>query len=915
VSSSSSSSSSAAVAGRKRSRAAASAAEQPSKAESKASKRARATAPLGLSSLTVVTLKACLKKAKLSTKGRKADLVQRLAAHRLQDKIQRNREAARLLQKLTREQKAVMSLVKPPMNLAPGMEGASSPKPASAASTDSRLEHRVVRVMSAAGSGKTTVLLAIIRRLLQRGHRHVVYCVYNKANAKEAREKTILLASDFNAVVTCETIDALARRAVLRAKSIAEPKSNNDVVQLILIKFKHDIENFLGTPVAAPGPDNLPKFSITKCKTFVARTIFQTLARFLRGDMRASPCPQPTPQCPRSPCSVCQAAFSSSSSSQSFSSSLQSSSCCCKDDYFQVVGSKYPPFGLGLYYPAKLWHSRDVSMQRDWHLRCPVNLPSLHEARAWYAERARDMWDAMREGELYTYDSIAKLAQLQESHIWRASRENEALPPPTACCVDEAQDLNPAKFDWLAQQARRMQIFFVGDAMQQIYHFNGSRSSNMMQLGMRLARLLPSGCTPNNTLTCRTMTESFRFGPEIAHAANVMIMAKEKSKQKRCFYPYRVVGSGNRESFVTEEDLLHRRDAEGKFVRISEEYGGCLTVLCRTNVSMMIQSLKLLSDDPTVRIALNGESTTTGRRKFLKVYSELEPFYNVYAGFADRLPFKEWRNVTGLTWSAVEIDILEGEAKDYSVHLHVISAFGDDERRHECTDNPRVPYEDSPVYAAVSMFKSLVLDCKHRATDAEVIFSTIHVAKGLEWNVVQVSWEVDLKKFPLFLCDRSANSAGGGFVAAGSQRDWHSAGFGFKTGSTEDEVNLLYVALTRAKDVLSVPRTHAFAKLLRTLERCRSARASLTDPEFDLFKEAQQFRHELFNQEDSGLLGVAVQEAVFHCEEVCEQVLGDDQGGEAVVLPAVRGREEGGSSAAPLLCDIMNNAGGAAAAQ
>ena len=206
----------------------------------------------------------------------------------------------------------------------------------------------------------------------------------------------------------------------------------------------------------------------------------------------------------------------------------------------------------------------------------------------------------MREGALYTYDSIAKLAQLQERQIW-TSREDKPLPPPTACCVDEAQDLNPAKFDWLVQQARRMQVFFVGDAMQQIYHFSGSRSSNMMKLGIRLARLLPSGCTPNNTLTCRAMTASFRFGPEMAHAANVMIMAKENSKQRKCFYPYRVVGSGNRKLCHTEEDLLHRRDAEGKFVRICDEYGGSLTVLCRTNVSMMIQSLELLSDDPTVK--------------------------------------------------------------------------------------------------------------------------------------------------------------------------------------------------------------------------------------------------------------------------------------------------------------------------
>ena len=198
----------------------------------------------------------------------------------------------------------------------------------------------------------------------------------------------------------------------------------------------------------------------------------------------------------------------------------------------------------------------------------------------------------------------------------------ESPAPPTARCVDEAQDLNPAKFDWLVQQ-RRMQPF-VGDAMQQIYHFSGSRSSNMMKLCIRLARLLPSGCTPNNTLTCRAMTASFRFGPEMAHAANVMIMAKRTASKGNVFIRI-AVGSGNRK-LCPEEDLLHRRDAEGKFVRICDEYGGCLTVLCRTNVSMMRQSLKLLSDDPTVKITLNGESATSGRRKFLKVCSEIEPF-------------------------------------------------------------------------------------------------------------------------------------------------------------------------------------------------------------------------------------------------------------------------------------------------
>ena len=69
----------------------------------------------------------------------------------------------------------------------------------------------------------------------------------------------------------------------------------------------------------------------------------------------------------------------------------------------------------------------------------------------------------------------------------------------------------------------------------------------------------------------------------------------------------------------------------------------------------------------------------------------------MYVGLSDRLPFKEWRNVTGLTWSAVEIDVLEGEAQNYSIHLNVISAFSDSEHRHDGSDA-----EDNPCVSAAT---------------------------------------------------------------------------------------------------------------------------------------------------------------------------------------------------------------------
>ena len=76
-----------------------------------------------------------------------------------------------------------------------------------------------------------------------------------------------------------------------------------------------------------------------------------------------------------------------------------------------------------------------------------------------------------------------------------------------------------------------MQVFFVGDVVQTIYQFRGSNQTNMVHLQETLNRLLPP-IYKNKTLTCLTLTQSFRFGPNIAAVANVFALAKKLSKQK-----------------------------------------------------------------------------------------------------------------------------------------------------------------------------------------------------------------------------------------------------------------------------------------------------------------------------------------------------------------------------------------------
>eukprot|EP00944_MAST-04C_sp_MAST-4C-sp1_P006181 g6181.t1 len=818
--------------------------------------------------------------------------------------INRNKKVAEMLQKLTPEQREIIKLGKPPMGLAPATSSVND--------DCFPFEHRVVRVLAAAGSGKTTTILTLILKLVQLGHKHIVYCVYNRKNAAEAKEKLLLLGLD-DVSITCKTIDALAREVVCPANTLMEPLSDADLMKFIKNRFNRKIELFLGDLSDYGGSPRRYNKYLKMCKDFVALVIFKTLQCFLQSDMLPSNCSEPTLESPRSPCRNCKTRLKLEKMRQAIPKWQHTTSPVkcnpCEDNFFQVLASNNPHFENDLYYPGKLWHTRDVEFQKNRRLKCPTYLPRLAEARAWYADRTKEVWELMSIGQLQTYDSISKLAQLQQKPIWRYSEilqsdNGPSIGTPTALCVDEAQDINPAKCDWLAQQARCMQVFFLGDAMQQIYYFSGSRSKNMMGLKDRLDRLLPDACR-QQCLTCKTLTASFRFGQNIANAANVIILAKKHSRQKHCFQPYWINGVGGRtlengdrdEGRVTEQNLLQMRDQHGKFQRVPEHLGGCLTVLCRKNVTIMELALDLLAADNTVKVAINGEGSNSGCQKFSRVCREIKHFYAVYARIKDTLPFKEWKNVTGLTWDQVLTDVVE-IAQDYWPHIHVITKFGGDDLHDLDASSTCCPYEDSEVARIIAKFKMLVLDKRipPDASTAEVIFSTIHVAKGLEWDVVQIA---NMETFPLFFCDRDAPSASSSHPASqtsfvhashASSVKWSSPGFGFRTGKMEDEVNLHYVALTRAKRMLSVPSSTLFAKLVRTMERVKVARDHLqSDHEYDVKQDAHELELELCGSsvENNKSLRRSVLGAVVNCEAVCDKVLENDR---TFSLPIVVGR-------------------------
>jgi superfamily I DNA/RNA helicase len=107
-----------------------------------------------------------------------------------------------------------------------------------------------------------------------------------------------------------------------------------------------------------------------------------------------------------------------------------------------------------------------------------------------------------------TYDSILKRAQLLKS----------SKIPCTALLVDESQDLNECQIEWVCSQisAHGIQLYIVGDAVQTIYSFRGAKSTHLMGI---------QNTIPNTiSLVDRQLTQVWRFRPEIAAVANIILI-------------------------------------------------------------------------------------------------------------------------------------------------------------------------------------------------------------------------------------------------------------------------------------------------------------------------------------------------------------------------------------------------------
>ncbi|KAK7149839.1 hypothetical protein R3I94_009223 [Phoxinus phoxinus] len=352
-----------------------------------------------------------------------------------------------------------------------------------------------------------------------------------------------------------------------------------------------------------------------------------------------------------------------------------------------------------------------------------------------FAGIAQNLWDQMvelqtKKERVYnmTHDGYLKLWQLTRPDLDRYD----------AIFIDEAQDCTPVIMDIMLSQSCGK--ILVGDPHQQIYTFRGAVNA--------------LHAVPHTHIYY--LTQSFRFGSEIAYVGATILDCCKKVKQ--------ILVGGNQDGSVRGEDTqtlqclnLGQRMPEGR-----------VAILSRCNVTVFSEAVRLTDINPSCKIYIVGGVENFGLEKIMDIWVLMQPEDKrkkeslvIKDFFIRGFCRDKMGGFMGLKGYATASEDRELEGK-----LAMVEKF-----------NKRIPELVKRIYDRAQ--KSLLY--------ADFILGTVHKSKGLEFDTVVVT--DDFMKVP---CARHNLQRVGGFNAA---------------NVPGDEWNLLYVAITRAKRTLYITKT------------------------------------------------------------------------------------------------------------
>lgn len=392
---------------------------------------------------------------------------------------------------------------------------------------------------------------------------------------------------------------------------------------------------------------------------------------------------------------------------------------------------------------------------QEWREKCEGGNDDLARLNETY-------WSFLKMGQVYDYQSV----------MLRAMELRDVRPAIgfKVIILDEAQDTSQLQWDLIEMLVHdeRAILVAVGDVNQTIYSWRNAKPE-VFEAYRRRCLSLP-------------LVECYRCSPPIVDYANRLIelnpdaIADVRSIRTGVFEPVQVmVGDVAR--------------AVGTILNMAYAYDD-VAILCRTNktVSMIEKTLTAIG------YPVNAVRPLEAKESFLAVAAQfainkdnpvIALLFAHYATKGELLQSLGLRNLTNISWESLVLELSQTEAgkaliefmaqcqdeycvfAEALVHLQSVQIFTNESQKLKRR------YGAYVIRHAISALNSP--EDLPRPQN-EITVCTVHQAKGLEWNSVVI-----------------ADLAEGKFPSAMALRD---------EDGIEEERRVMYVAVTRAKDVL-----------------------------------------------------------------------------------------------------------------
>jgi superfamily I DNA/RNA helicase len=664
-----------------------------------------------------------------------------------------------MMVELTAEQQAILDTCRPP--LAPPTEGGGWVRRKGSGG-------RIVRITASAGSGKTTTLLQLASHaVLKCGHERICYATFTTAAAKDGKERM------------CRALEEATLQAA--TKTVAPPVIEARTLHSFAYRLLEDHRQMKNNSESNKSSSPPRMWSDKKLKKWIADVCGDEMDRFLT-------------QCYLE----LQRRANSSGSSSTQENKLQSQ----KERAFEQVlffiykslvlftqssmdiakfQDDKKAFGRD-YYPAKIFHK---NKGEDYGF-----LPAVYNQQdkiSFYSDQAAKCWRLIDENDdIRTFDLDMKRVQLLKLRV-----------PGTILLVDESQDMDACQIDFIVHQQaelHRRHVYVVGDPAQAIYGFRGAKPKFLLQLGCNEKMLLthtfrfgPGVCNIANMIlfakeksdqtqygkldkkpiywdpyraqsgipdkesiitTDRSILEDWKSG-QVALIArtNTMLLleilplfgfsfSEENDSDYKCdscneeeaddddIEKVKSQGSGSTaRSTPTVTQDEENDDDDDDYLPYSEHHKDP-----DEDAAEKVTSMGENHSHGFPKVHLNGKGQASGRNLWLKTLKQVESAYHLYdictkdpeaTGFLDPKQFPDF-DKGAVSWRTFCNEV---EAKEMNKYANVIGVVS------KCKDK---------TLQAMETFREEVIMKNVPMEVADIVLTTCHSAKGMEWERVQL---------------------------------------------------------------------------------------------------------------------------------------------------------------------------------